>query len=201
MKNIKERIIETSLELFEAHGYHGVTVKQIVEDSKTSKGGFYHYFQSKDELLYVIHDQFISYALEKAHEAVDTYHTPSEQLFAIIQAHVKVFDLYKPHISVFYQESHYLKPAYYEQIKKKRNEYRQLLFQVIEDGIKQEEFRSELPIDITVMSILGIVNWTYKWYRKGGEKTIEEIGNVFTDFILHSVLTDKQKASYQHFFL
>ncbi|WLR52617.1 TetR/AcrR family transcriptional regulator [Bacillus tianshenii] len=193
MKNIKERIIETSLKLFEAHGYHGVTVKQIVEESNTSKGGFYHYFQSKDELLYVIHDLFITYALEKAIEAIETYHTPTEKLFAIIQSHVKVFDLYKSHISVFYQESNYLKPEYHEKIRQKRYQFRTILFDVVEEGIRQGEFRSELPVDITGMSILGIVNWTYKWYRRDGKKSIDEIGSIFTDFILNSVLTDETK--------
>lgn len=202
-KNIKERILETALTLFELHGYHGVTVKQIVEESNTSKGGFYHYFQSKDELLYLIHDLFITYALEKATVATQTYNTPTEKLYAIIQAHVQVFDLYKPHLSVFYQESNYLKPEYQEKIRVKRNQFRTILLNVIEEGIEAGDFRNELPADITVMSILGIVNWTYKWYRRDGNKSIEEIGNIFSDFVLHSVLTEETKHSkeYERFFL
>ena len=57
--------------MFEKHGYHGVSVEQIVEESGSSKGGFYHNFKSKDELLYHIHDVFISYVLDKAREAYD----------------------------------------------------------------------------------------------------------------------------------
>lgn len=202
-KQLKDRIIETALNLFEKFGYHGVTVNRIVEESDTSKGGFYHNFKSKDELLYVIHDYFITYVLKKAKEADEHYESPAERLCAIIQSFVKVFDLYKSHISVFYQENLYLKPEYDEKIKVKRDQYKNVIFYVIEDGIKSGEFRSELPVEITGMSILGMVNWTYKWYRKDGSKTIEEIATIYVDFILHSLLTDEAKVKYQNssFFL
>src|SRR5699024_12045067 len=59
--------------LFEEHGFHGVTVNTIVEKVGTSKGGFYHHFKSKDELLYVIHDTFITFALKEAMMANETY--------------------------------------------------------------------------------------------------------------------------------
>lgn len=188
MSQLKDKIITTSLQLFEKHGYHGVTVNQIVEESGTSKGGFYHHFKSKDELLFLIHDYFIQYALDKAKHAVQTYTTSTEQLQAIIYYHVQVFELYKPHISVFYQESKYLKPEYEEIIKRKRDEYRDIVFQVIQDGIHSGEFRSDLSVEMTGMAILGMLNWMYKWYKSDREKTIEEIGAHFIDLILQSVL-------------
>lgn len=113
----------------------------------------------------------------------------------IIQSFVKVFDLYKPHISVFYQESIYLKPPYVEAIKKKRQMYKEIIFSVIQEGIDKGEFRSELPVEITGMSILGMVNWSYKWYKRDGGKTIEEIGEIYVDLILQALLTDKQKKT------
>ncbi|KPD00647.1 HTH-type transcriptional regulator QacR [Geobacillus sp. BCO2] len=72
-KPLRDRIIDTALHLFEKYGYHGVTVDRIVAESDTSKGGFYHNFKSKDELLYHIHDVFITYALTKAQEAYEAF--------------------------------------------------------------------------------------------------------------------------------
>ncbi|MGE7604865.1 TetR/AcrR family transcriptional regulator [Peribacillus sp. NPDC097675] len=193
LTELKEKIIETSLNLFEQHGYHGVSVNEIVKESGTSKGGFYHHFSSKDELLFVIHDYFISYVLTKAQEATSESIHPSEKMQKIILSFVKVFDLYKPHISVFYQESIYLKPPYVEAIKNKRHKYKEIVFSVIQEGIEKGEFRSELPVEITGMSILGLVNWTYKWYKLDGEKSIEEIGQIYVDLILQGLLTENMK--------
>ncbi|GGH77699.1 AcrR family transcriptional regulator [Pullulanibacillus pueri] len=191
MTELRDRIIETSLLLFEKHGFHGVTVNDIVNHCGTSKGGFYHHFRSKDELLFVIHDTFITYVLDKAHDAISKYSEPKLQLHAIIQSFAKVFDLYKSHISVFYQESNYLKPQFEQLIKKKRDEFKTIVFQVIQKGQQTGEFRKTLPIEIAGMSLLGMVNWTYKWYQKDGEKSIEEISELFTDIIYHGILTHR----------
>lgn len=186
--DLRQKIIQSSLLLFDKQGFHGVTVNQIVKDVGTSKGGFYHHFTSKDELLFVIHDTFITYVLDKAIIANKTYNSPTKKLQAIIKDFVNVFDLYKPHISVFYQETIYLKPEYEALIKKKRDQFKQIITSAIREGKAENEFRGDLSVEITTMAILGMVNWTYKWYKQEGTKSIEEIGDIFVDLILHSVL-------------
>ncbi len=181
--------------LFEAFGFHGVTVNEIVEKSGTSKGGFYHHFSSKDELLFVIHDTFITYVLEKAMIANKTYQSPTKKLQAIIKDFVKVFDLYGPHIAVFYQESIYLKPEYETLIKEKRDQFKQMIIETVDEGVQNQEFREDLPVEITAMAILGMVNWTYKWYQQSGLKSIEEIGDIYVNLMLHAVLRMETIAS------
>jgi TetR/AcrR family transcriptional regulator, cholesterol catabolism regulator len=200
--SLKERIVQTALVLFEKKGYHGVTVDQIVAESGSSKGGFYHNFKSKDELLYHIHDVFISYVLDKAREAYDNCDTPVSRLCAIIQSFTKVFDLYKPHITVFYQESTYLTGDFNQQINEKRDEYRRLIIQVIQEGQANGDFRTEVPAEISAMAIIGMVNWTYKWFKKEGPLSIEAIATIFNDLLLHSLLTEKgMKQEEVHSFL
>ena len=154
-------------------------------------------------MLYVIHDYFISYVLSKALEAISTSTHPTEKMQKMITSFVKVFDLYKPHISVFYQESGYLKPLYASAIKEKREKYKMLLFNLIEEGVAAGEFRPELDRSITGMSILGMVNWSYKWYKQEGDKSIEEIAEIYVDFILNGLLTPeaKQNPRYANYFL
>lgn len=166
-----------------------------MEDVGTSKGGFYHHFKTKDELLYVIHDTFISYALEKATNANNMYDSPTKKLQTIIHDFVKVFDIYKPHISVFYQENIYLNEKYEILIKKKRDQFKNIIMKALYEGKEQGEFRSDLQVDITGMAILGMVNWTYKWYQQGGFRTIDEISHIFVDLILHAVLEPETIAS------
>ncbi|MCF3942330.1 TetR/AcrR family transcriptional regulator [Oceanobacillus alkalisoli] len=184
---LRERIIEASLKLFEQYGFHGVTVNQIVDAAGISKGGFYHHFTSKDELLFVIHDIFITYVLERASKANEQNLPAKERLRLIIKDFVSVFDIYKAHLTVFYQESIYLKTEHEEIVRKKRNEFKTIIQDVIEEGVITGDFRSDLSVEITTMAILGMVNWTYKWYQRNGEKRIEEIADIYTDLILHAV--------------
>ncbi len=189
--DLREKIIQTSLELFEKEGYHAVSVNKIVDAAQTSKGGFYYYFSSKNEVLFEIHDLFITHALSKAKAANDSKETPTNRLIEIIDEFVKVFDLYKAHLSVFYQEAFFLDDKYEVIIKAKRNEFKYIIINVLLEGIKEKEFRKELDVEITTMAILGMVNWIYKWYDPQGEKSIKEISDIYTDLILRSVLINK----------
>lgn len=47
MSELREKIIQSSLQLFSEQGFHGVSVKDIVEHCQTSKGGFYHHSNQK----------------------------------------------------------------------------------------------------------------------------------------------------------
>ena len=50
-KDVKSRIAAAAWRLFYEKGYNGTTVDEIIELSGTSKGSFYYYFNTKDELL------------------------------------------------------------------------------------------------------------------------------------------------------
>ncbi|GAE26338.1 transcriptional regulator [Halalkalibacter wakoensis JCM 9140] len=202
-KPTKERIIETALNLFEEYGFHAVTVDRIVKESRSSKGGFYHNFKSKDELLYTVHDSFITYILDKAEDAYNRYTTPAERLYETIRSFVMMFELYRPHVTVFYQESLYLSSDYYDAIKQKRRRYKDMMFRVVEEGKACGEFRQEIPVPITSMAIFGMTNWTYKWYKESGQYSIQEIANIYADLVMNAVLTKEAsvKPEYARFFL
>ena len=49
--NSKELIIDTALQLFLQKSYHEVTMQDIVNETGLSKGAFYHYFNSKEQVF------------------------------------------------------------------------------------------------------------------------------------------------------
>ena len=51
IRNTKGRIVSTAWKLFYEQGYEDTTVDDIIYESETSKGSFYHYFSGKDALL------------------------------------------------------------------------------------------------------------------------------------------------------
>ncbi len=60
MNDTKEFILKTAFKLFLLNSFRDVTMQDIVEATKLSKGAFYHYFKSKEELfLEVVKDFFL----------------------------------------------------------------------------------------------------------------------------------------------
>ena len=70
-KNTKGKIVSAAWELFYEKGYDDTTVDEIVAKSGTSKGSFYHYFDSKDSLL-----SSLSYLFDEKYEELKDNLTP-----------------------------------------------------------------------------------------------------------------------------
>ncbi|MGN1081835.1 MAG: TetR/AcrR family transcriptional regulator [Acutalibacteraceae bacterium] len=65
-RNTKSRIVKAAWDLFYEQGYNDTTIDDIVERSETSKGSFYHYFESKDSLL-----SSLSYLFDEKYEQLE----------------------------------------------------------------------------------------------------------------------------------
>ncbi len=50
----RQEILRTAARLFQQRGYDATSMNDVAAALKLSKGGLYHHFQSKDEILYNI---------------------------------------------------------------------------------------------------------------------------------------------------
>ena len=57
---LKDKIINSAYELFSMRGYEKTTIEEIIKQAECSKGGFYHHFKSKEEILEVIIANYIA---------------------------------------------------------------------------------------------------------------------------------------------
>ena len=95
-RNTKGKIISAAWKLFYEHGYEDTTVDDIVDESQTSKGSFYHYFSGKDELLsslsYLFDEKYeeISEHLPEDLETADILLFLNQKLFFMIENEITV---------------------------------------------------------------------------------------------------------------
>lgn len=64
MKNTREHILDVTLKLFLQKSFKEVTLKEIVEKTGLSKGAFYHYFTSKEQLFLELVNDVLSSVLD-----------------------------------------------------------------------------------------------------------------------------------------
>jgi len=90
-RNTKGRIISAAWELFFTQGYEDTTIEDIIEESHTSRGSFYHYFEGKDALLSslsFLFDEKYEELTEKINgnmSSFDTLMYLNEELFGMIE--------------------------------------------------------------------------------------------------------------------
>src|SRR5258708_26473757 len=57
---VKERLLNVATRLFARHGFEGTSVQDIVDAAGVTKGAMYHYYGSKDDLLYEVYHQVLT---------------------------------------------------------------------------------------------------------------------------------------------
>jgi len=59
MSDMRQQILSTAKRLLIAHGYHGLSMRQIAEAVGVSKAALYYYFKDKEQLLLAILDAYL----------------------------------------------------------------------------------------------------------------------------------------------
>lgn len=182
----RQRILHEAASLFEVSGYHNTSMEDIASRIGLRKPTLYHYFKSKEEILFGIHDAFINRLIDRqrAREAIAM--DERQQLLEIIMDMLQVIDEQRGEVRVFFEFFRELSPDRRELIARKRDEYEGFVEAVIRHGVEAGDFREVDPRLATLM-LFGTVNWSYQWFQPGGRLGPRELAYVMWDQFLKGV--------------
>ena len=172
--NTKGKIVSAAWKLFYEQGYDKTTVDDIVEASGTSKGSFYHYFESKESL-----PAPLSYLFDEKYEELTETMDPSlgvieklvfinQELFLMIENTVSIDILSRLFASqlVSGSERSLLDPT---------RTYYKLLRQIVIEGQQQGLFREEFTtLDVTRAYAVFERGLMYDWCISGGNYSLAQ---------------------------
>lgn len=158
-------IIAAAVALFSEKGYRGTSVKDILLSTNSSKGGLYHHFESKEQILVAIHDAFIDYELSTAEATLAADAAPEERLRRLLVAHMESIAAHHQHMSVFIQEERELSPAAAERIRVKRRRYQDMIDDSIQSCVDAGVFREDIHVRLQGRLLVGMMNSVVRWYR------------------------------------
>src|ERR1700736_3539620 len=120
----RQEILRTAARLFQQRGYDATSMNDVAAALKLSKGGLYHHFQSKDEILFEIMNHAMDITQERVLNPVRGIAGPEERLRALIRLHIEV--VLSPRdreITVMLHENHPLPPALRKRINARKKDY------------------------------------------------------------------------------
>ena len=171
-RNTKGRIIEAAWRLFYRQGYDDTTVEEIIEESGTSRGSFYHYFEGKDALL-----SSVSYLFDQKYEQLMETMYPdmnrfdqlmylNRELFAMIENSISLDLLARLYSSqlITRGEKHLLDH---------NRTYFKVLRRIVLEGQERGELRSDVPVSemvrVYTMCERALI---YDWCLSGGDYSL-----------------------------
>ncbi|TCN27807.1 TetR family transcriptional regulator [Mesobacillus foraminis] len=188
---VKGKITEQSIRLFEKHGFSETSVQDIVDSLGVTKGTFYYYFSSKEELLMDIHHKYINDLVENQQKILDNQEKDCKtKLTEIVFMLIGHIGEQGASAKVFFREIENLSEDHLAAIIPKRDQFRLNIEQLIREGISGGEFKSDLNASIVALGILGITNWSYQWFKPTGSMSAHEVSGIFVDMILNGIALD-----------
>lgn len=182
-----QNFVEIGAKLFHERGYLGASIDDIVSQAGVTKGAFYYYFESKSDLLYRIHDVFITHELDEGERILATGEPPDTRLRMLVRSLVRTIHDHLPYVTVFFNELHHLEEPYLSRIREKRDRYFQMFLTTFQEGVAEGKFRSDLSPNIVVLGIFGMCNWMHKWYQPTGPLSDVEIAEQFIQMCMDGV--------------
>ena len=197
----RQEILRTAARLFQQRGYDATSMNDVAAALKLSKGGLYHHFQSKDEILFEIMNHAMDITQERVINPVRGIADAQERLRALIRLHIEV--VLSPgdrEITVMLHENHPLPPALRKRINARKKEYVHFLEGLIGEVQKEahKEARRDAPHTrppsgrvsprAAAFAVLGMINWIYQWYKPEGELQAQNLVPQFTDLVFGGLL-------------
>ncbi|MBK8207285.1 MAG: TetR family transcriptional regulator [Planctomycetes bacterium] len=183
----REAILRSAAAAFRRKGYHGTSMEDISEALLMTKGSLYYYFKDKEEILFACHDFSLDRVLEKMREvfAAQKGEAAATRLAALIQGFVDVMidDLQGSALALDFTA---LKEELLAKIIAKRDQFERGMRQVIQEGLKNGEFRKVEP-KLASLAILGAINWIGKWYRPDGSFKAADIGRMYSELFVEGL--------------
>ncbi|WP_226036326.1 TetR/AcrR family transcriptional regulator [Aquibacillus saliphilus] len=105
MNEKKKKIIEESIKLFAKKGFHATSIQQIVDESNVSKGAFYLYFKSKEDLTVAIFEYYSSVIFERIGKIVANEKDPTQSLIRQTEVFLEMLSDHKEYIIMHFRDN------------------------------------------------------------------------------------------------
>jgi AcrR family transcriptional regulator len=190
----RQEILRAAARLFQQRGYHATSMNDVAAALKLSKGGLYHHFESKDEILFHIMSHAMDITEERVINVVRRIDGTSaagteERLRMLIRLHIQV--VLSPEdreITVMLHENHPLPPALRRKINGRKKDYLHFVENLVNDVQRKRGSQSSVTPRAAALALVGMINWIYQWYKPDGALTGEALVIQFTEIFFRGAV-------------
>jgi AcrR family transcriptional regulator len=179
-----ESILRTSAAIFAEKGYHQASIRDIARATRVSLSGLYYYFESKEELLFLIQDHAFGTLLRDLEALLAGVDDPIRKIRLLIENHLRYFVGNMAEMKVLSHEADALTGDLRRQVNAKKRRLGEIAMEIL------REIRPDSPLDLRVatFALFGMMNWTYNWYRPGTDVPVERLAEDMSRLFLGGYL-------------
>lgn len=181
---VPDDVRAAAVDLFARLGFANTSVQQIVEAAGVTKGAMYHYFRSKDDLLFGIYEHLLTLQSEHLALIVARDGTTVERLRAACIDVIETSIEFLAEGTVFFRSQHLLSAQRQAEVTRRRRSYNDQFVSLLACGQAEGIFRSDLPMAVLVANFFSDVHYLGYWYSPDGPESHDLIAEQLTDLFL-----------------
>lgn len=184
----RSRVYEVAAEVFHRNGYDNTSMSDVANAAGLTKAGLYHHVPSKENLLHTILEYGLDLTESCVVEPLRRIEEPLERLKTMIELHLRlVLEERNLEVTGLLHECKTLSRADRARINRRKKEYVRMTTRLIEDVTRKYDMKDVNP-KLAAFALLGMLNWTYQWYKPSGPSRCDEIVHTFQQIFLQGIL-------------
>lgn len=183
----RDHILHSATHVFAQLGYEKASMRAVAKAADVSLAGLYHYFERKEQLLFVMQFRVFSSLLSNLQERLVGVEPPRDRLCTMIRAHVTYFAEHMAELKVCSHELDSLEGETYDQAREIRMAYYSLTREIIAGIIESDPPDYPLDLHVATMSLFGTLNWLYRWWNPNGPTSPKAVATQITNQFLAGI--------------
>jgi AcrR family transcriptional regulator len=180
-----ESILRCAASVFAEKGYHQASIRDIARATHVSLSGLYYYFQSKEELLFLIQDHALGTLLADLDRLLADVDEPEAKLRVLMENHLRYFLANRAEMKVLAHEVESLSGDYRRTVLDQKRRLTEIASGVLQELTPDSGFDPR----VAVFSLFGMMNWIYTWYRPEYDVPVEHLADQMSRLFLHGYTT------------
>jgi AcrR family transcriptional regulator len=172
----REQILQAAQKLFADQGFRETNLNDVATQLGFRRQAVYHYFRSKEEILYELIDRAGQAVAASAHRTMDADLPPAEMLAALVRNHVRELLTNVDIFRIQFTELSKLTGSRADMLRRDISAYVHRIANVIEAGQKEGTFIDVPPMPQALL-IVGMCNGTTEWYSTRSRRKIDDIAD------------------------
>jgi AcrR family transcriptional regulator len=187
----RDAILHAAGPVLQREGINGATMAAIANEAGVDRATIYYYFQDKQEIFRTaIHDGLVEMvaALE---DVAASGHSAEVRLRDSIRAVMRAYERHYPQLYIFFQDgamSSIIDNHLNAEILASGTRYEALVEAAVRDGVESGVFVTPLPPKMFAKIVVGMLNWTSRWFVPGGAMGADDIADGMAATVLRGIM-------------
>lgn len=181
-------IMDCAAALFAKEGYPSAKMQDVAKACGATKSMLYHYFPTKDDLLFAMLMEHLERVVQGVEEAITSDGSARDRLLVMVETYTQKSTQSRRRHMIAMQDVKYLpkpKQAPLIELQRKLTDRVSELLQQLNPGLPPEVYKPY------TMMLIGMLNWTDMWYRPGGTMKPQELCDRMSRLFLKGFMAEK----------